>query len=245
MMKTAEGRVQDVMQVCRSGHVITDLVHTCPERGLSHCDRCGAETLDHCQTCGQEILGAVPVPGMFTLSGHLRPPDFCATCGAAFPWAQKAEPPAEASPLEILENFLRRLPRVVRQLRSRHGDRPPLRVQDEHDLEDLARSLLPLYFDDVRLESRTPAYAPGTRTDLWLGPEAVAITLKRASSIVREKQLAEQWPEDFTYYERHGKVKTIIGFVYDPEGLLIAPRDLETMWSKRQDGFALHCIIAV
>src|SRR5260370_14049575 len=119
MTNAIERQFQDVMQVCRNGHVITDLVHACPARGLSHCDRCGAETLDHCLTCGQEILGAVPVPGMFALSGHMRPPDFCATCGAAFPWAQQAESPAEASPFELLEHFLDRLPRVVRQLRLR------------------------------------------------------------------------------------------------------------------------------
>ena len=238
MVKTIEGRLRDVMQVCRNGHVITDLFHTCPERGQSHCDRCGAETLDRCLTCGQEILGAVPVPGMVTLSGYVRPPDFCSTCGAAFPWTRLSSPPAGedehggglAPPLQILETFCRRLPRVIRQLRARHGDRPPFRVQDEHDLEDLLRSLLPLHFDDVRLESRTPAYAPGTRTDVWLGADGVAITVKRASPTLRETQLAEQWPHDITYYERHATVKTLVGFVYDPEGLLPAPRELEALW---------------
>ena len=40
-----ETNSHDVMQVCRNGHVITDLLHTYPERGLSHCDRCGAPIL--------------------------------------------------------------------------------------------------------------------------------------------------------------------------------------------------------
>jgi hypothetical protein len=48
----ANNAVQDVMQVCRNGHVITGLLRTCPERGLSHCDRCGAPTLDRCLTYG-------------------------------------------------------------------------------------------------------------------------------------------------------------------------------------------------
>ena len=46
-------------------------------------------------------------------------------------------------PLALLEELLRRLPRVIRQLRTRQGDRPPLRVEDERDLEDLLRALLP------------------------------------------------------------------------------------------------------
>ena len=37
---------QDAMQVCRNGHVITDLLRTCPERARTHSDRCGAATMD-------------------------------------------------------------------------------------------------------------------------------------------------------------------------------------------------------
>jgi hypothetical protein len=179
------------------------------------------------------------------LSGRLKAPDYCPTCGAAFPWASKVEPAATTSSVEILENFLRRLPPVIRQLRQRYSDRPPFRVEDEHDLEDLARSLLPLHFDDVRLESRTPAYSLRTRTDFRLEAERLAITVKRTSLNVREQQLAEQWPIDVAYYVRDERVKTLIGFVYDPEGLLIQPRELEAMWSKQQDELALRCVIAV
>ena len=44
--------IADVMQVCRNGHVITDMLRAHPESGLSHCDRCGAPTLDRCLTYG-------------------------------------------------------------------------------------------------------------------------------------------------------------------------------------------------
>src|SRR5437588_10824334 len=90
---------QDVMQVCRNGHVVTELLRAYPDRGLSHCDRCGAATLDHCQTCGQELPGAVHVPGLVPV-GCLEPPLYCSHCGAAFPWAISAPAPAaEAWPL--------------------------------------------------------------------------------------------------------------------------------------------------
>ena len=59
MNNSLDDRVSDVMQVCHNGHVITDLLHTYPERGLSHCDRCGAPTRDRCGTCGRLITGAV------------------------------------------------------------------------------------------------------------------------------------------------------------------------------------------
>ena len=73
MTDVADNRLQDVMQVCRNGHVITDLLHTYADRGLSHCDRCGAATLDRCATCGLEIPGAVHVPGLVPV-GRSQPP---------------------------------------------------------------------------------------------------------------------------------------------------------------------------
>lgn len=224
---------QDVMQVCRNGHVITDLLRTFPERGRTHCDRCGAPTLDHCLTCGRELPGAVPVPGLVPL-GTPQPPGYCSVCGAAFPWS-KLPGPAPTAPLAALETLLRRLPRVVRQLRWRQGDRPPFLVLDERDLEDLLRALLPLHFDDVRPEGRTPRYSPVTRTDFLLAPEAVAVTVKLVSSERREPQLADQLTEDVAYYRERRGCRTLVVFVYDPEGLIREPHKQEAAWSSREE----------
>src|SRR5579872_5087894 len=210
-MATIES-VQDVMQVCRNGHVITDLLRTCPERALSHCDRCGAVTIEHCPTCGQELPGALVVPGQQPL-GVRQPPGYCSTCGAAFPWTKLRRPP-KAESLVILEAMLRRLPLVIRQLRSRHGDRPAFRVADERDLEDLLRALLPLHFDDIRPESRTPRYSAVTQTDYLLAKEGLAITVKVVNADVREPQLIEQLREDAEYYRRERKCRVLIAFLY-------------------------------
>ena len=243
MTDLIDSRLQDVMQVCRNGHVITDLLHTYPDRGLSHCDRCGAATLDGCATCGLEIPGAVHVPGLVPV-GRLQPPEFCSACGAPFPWSRKAELGMPSDPLANLERLLRRLPRVIRQLRSRHGNRPPFQVADERDLEDLLRALLPIYFDDIRPETRTPGYSSGNRTDFRFKPEGIALTIKRAPSRDCEKQLGEQLQEDVIHYEREGTCKTLVAFIHDPEGFLREPAPLELMWSKLQDRFELRCIIA-
>ncbi len=89
MMSSIAESVQDVMQVCRNGHVITDRLHSCPESGLAHCDRCGAATLDHCLTCGRELPGAIAVPGLQPI-GVRQPPCYCPTCGVAFPWTARS-----------------------------------------------------------------------------------------------------------------------------------------------------------
>lgn len=204
------------MQVCRNGHVITDRLRTSPERAATHCDRCGAVTMDRCATCGHELPGALVVPGLHPVG--VRPvPCFCALCGAAFPWTLRQRPPKRPA-LGILETMLRRLPLSIRQLRVRHDDRPPFRVVDERDLEDLLRSLLPLSFDDIRPENRTPSYAAVTRTDFLLAPESIALTIKWARI-----GIMEQIAEDAVYYRRERKYRTLLVYLYDPEAMLREP----------------------
>ena len=235
-MSAIEKSAQDVMQVCRNGHVITDLLRTCPERTLTHCDRCGAATIDHCQTCGHELPGAIVVPGLHPV-GVRQPPRYCPTCGAAFPWTNQRRPPKREA-LLVLENLLHRLPRVIRELRVRQGDRPPFRVTDERDLEDLLRALLPLQFDDIRPESRTPSYAAATRTDFLLASEGIALTLKLA-----QPSLVEQLREDAAYYRRERKARVLVAFLHDPEATLREPHLLGAAVADVGDELEVRCVV--
>lgn len=245
MSPTTDTAGRDVMQVCRNGHVITDRLRGSPESAAVHCDRCGAATLDCCPTCGQALPGAATVPGLLPV-GRRRPPAFCATCGAAFPWTRRpASPPP---PVAALETLLRRLPRAVRELRARHGERPPFRAADVYDLEDLLRALLPLSFDDVRPLSRTPSYAAATRTDFLLVPagggRTIALAPKWATADLSEAGLTKQWDEDVTYYEARRDCRLLVGFVYDPEGRLPDAPALETAWSRPRGDVELRCVVA-
>lgn len=243
-MESVDELSQDVMQVCRNGHVITDLLRTYPERGLSHCHRCGSATVDRCSTCGMALPGAIRVPGLEPIGGR-RPPLHCATCGAPYPWARKPAHAPAADAFVTLEKLLRRLPRAVRALRSRYSDRPPFRVADEYDLEDLLRAVLPLHFEDIRLESRTPSYAAGTRTDFLLAAEKIAVTVKRATPAVRERQLVQRLEEDFAYYRQQSGCPMLVVLVFDPEGLLPNRGQAEAAWSRSEDGLTLRCVIAL
>jgi hypothetical protein len=233
----------DVMQVCRNGHVITDLLTSCPELGLLHCERCGSPTLDHCLTCGQKIRGAIYVPGLVP-AGSSPPPSYCASCGAPFPWTNGKRRPPASNPRAALEAMLRRLPLVVRQLRWRQGELPPFRVDDERDLEDLLRALLPLHFDDIRPIARTPSYATGRTTDFLLLPQGIALTTKLARPSVREASIAEQFKEDTAFHRGQGHSTCLLGFIYDPDGLLREPSALERAWSSRDDNFEILCVVA-
>jgi hypothetical protein len=229
------------MQVCRNGHVITDLLRAFPERGLSHCDRCGAATLERCPTCGWELPGAIYVPGLVPI-GRLEPPQYCPCCGAAFPWADAAAPVSDA--WSVLENLLRRLPRVARQLRERHGNRPAFRVTDERDLEDLVRAILPLHFDEIRPRRRTPMYSLTTVTDFLLEPERLVVIGKCAGSAVGVGQLGEQLDADLAHYARELPDAGLLFCIYDPEMTLHESRQLEKRWSGPREGLEVRCVIA-
>ena len=233
--------LQDVMQVCLNGHVITDLARAHPDRRRTACDRCGAATIDRCPTCGTTLPGAVAAPGLATI-GARRPPRCCSVCGAALPWARQAPPAADS--IAPLERLLRRLPRVIRQLRWRQGDRPPFRVEDERDLEDLLRALLPLSFDDVRPEGRTPRYAAGVRSDFRLAPERIAVAVKLGAPPVLGDRLKEQRQEDAAYYRGRPDVRTLVVLIYDPEGRIPEPRTQEAAWSMREEEWQLRCVIS-
>lgn len=233
---------QDRMQVCRNGHVITDLLHSFPERARSHCDRCGAATLDCCGTCGQALPGATYVPEAAPM-GVRRPPEYCSTCGAAFPWTVRRQAPYGPGSLAVLEALLRRLPLAARQLRNRYEDRPPFRVDDEHDLEDLLRAVLPLHFDDIRYECRTPRYASGTRTDFLLAPSGIALTAKRMTPNLRQDVLGAQLCEDIAYY-RQKSCRGLVAYVFDPERLLFDPGQLEIAWAGLSEDLHVQPVIA-
>ncbi len=130
---------------------------------------------------------------------------------------------------------MRRLPRVIRELRVRQGDRPPFRVADERDLEDLLRALLPLHFDDIRPECRTPGYSSVTRTDFLLAPQGIAVTVKLA-----RPRIAEELREDAEYYQREGKCRTLVVLLYDPEATLREPPVLPTANAESGDGLEVR-----
>jgi hypothetical protein len=235
-MDTAPPFLQTALKVCLNGHVVA------ADSAPGTCDRCGDAYLDRCQTCGQRLLAPLDISGLVPL-GQPQAPQRCPTCRATFPWSERPST-RPSDPLAVLENLLRRLPLVARQLRWRQTDRPPFRIEDERDLEDMLRALLPLHFDQIRLESRTPSYSPGTRTDLLLASPQIAISSKCVRPGISPEQLAGQVAEDAAYYWRNSATpRTLVVLVYDPENRLTHPRAMEQAWSRGQETLDVLCWI--
>src|SRR3990172_7400109 len=99
----------------------------------------------------------------------------------------------ENEPLLQIERILDRFHLVVRQLESRHENRPTLIISDEYDVQDLLHALLRLYFEDIRPEEWTPSYASGSsRMDFILSDHDIVIEVKKTSARTQTKNLANE-----------------------------------------------------
>lgn len=145
----------------------------------------------------------------------------------------------------VLERLCSRFPRVVERLRVRTGQRPTLRVEDETDVQDLLHALLVLEYDDVRPEVWTPPYAPGRpRTDFFLALEQIVLVARLCGPDETAGLLREQLASDCARYRPRPGCRTLVCFLYDPDGRLPNPRSLEADLSQDADGLTVRVLIA-
>lgn len=220
----------DVMQVCESGHMITAYAKSHPEDLVERCARCGARTLMKCPRCNVEIRGYLHMPNVFG-AGPDEPPDFCHKCGSEYPWTSKRQKKAEigkASPIERVEKLLARFHSVARQLRDRHSNHATMLIEDEYDVQDLLHALMKLDFEDIRPEEWTPSYAGScSKMDFLLKSERIVVEVKKTRSGLQSKEVGEQLIVDIEKYRHHPDCKTLVCFVYDPEGRIGNPKGLK------------------
>lgn len=146
--------------------------------------------------------------------------------------------------LDILENLFSRFHNVARQLRSRHSDRNTLNISDEFDVQDLLHSLLKINFKDIRAEEWTPSYAgKSSRMDFLLKEEEIVIEVKMTREGLGEKEVGSQLLEDIGRYQEHSNCKTLLCFIYDPQGIIGNPDGLETDLNKEVNGMIVKTFI--
>lgn len=138
----------------------------------------------------------------------------------------------EPDQLSLIEKICLRFHAIARQLQHRHGDRSTISIDDEYDVQDLLHAILKLHFTDIRAEEWTPSYAGGSsRVDFLLKSEQIIIEVKKTRASMKAKELGEQLIIDRARYQSHPDCKTLVCFVYDPEGKIGNPvgieRDLE------------------
>jgi len=149
-----------------------------------------------------------------------------------------------SNPIDIIGNLCERFHLVSRQLRSRHDSRGTLDIQDEYDVQDLFHALLHIHFEDIRPEEWTPSFAGApSRMDFLLKQEQIIIEIKKTRQGLDAKCIGNQLIDDIARYKVHPDCKTLICFVYDPEGRIANPRGIERDLSRIEDDLTVRVLI--
>jgi hypothetical protein len=147
-------------------------------------------------------------------------------------------------PQALLEKLCTRFHLVARQLRDRYDDRETITIGDEYDVQDLLHGLLRLFFDDIRPEEWTPSYAGKTsRMDFLLKDHKIVIETKMTRKGLGAKEIGTQLIEDIARYRKHPDCKSLVCFVYDPDGLVANPTGIENDLATTENGFSVRVII--
>lgn len=233
-----------------NGHQITSSYHTSSGIKKLFCDECGAKTIIACPECKAEILGHKFISGVIGL-WDTSVPEFCHNCGKPYPWTKNKTMILDAlyqnngqDSLLLIENICKKFHLVVKQLRSRYGDRSTLDVIDEYDVQNLLHILLILFFDDIRTEEWTPSYAGcASRIDFVLKNEGIAIETKMTRNGLNARKLGDQLIIDIDRYKKYNGIKSLFCFVYDPEGRIVNPQGIEKELSRDIEGFTVKLLI--
>jgi len=148
--------------------------------------------------------------------------------------ASQAPPkPAEIAAIDKVLHLIGRFSRAVNHLKERRGQRPPLIMQDEFDVQYLLLPLLDVYFDDVRPEDAVPSVAgQNSRIDFVLPDENIALEVKMTRPNLRDSEIGDELSADIMRYQKREDVKALIAFIYDPAGFLKNPDGLERDLTK-------------
>ena len=134
----------------------------------------------------------------------------------------------EDNPINNLNKIFDNFHDVARLLVNRYAKRDTLIINDEYDVQDLLRSLLKIFFDDVRPEDFTPSYAGrNTRIDFLLKREKIVVEVKKTRETLKDKEVGDELLQDIARYRNHPDCNILYCFVYDPQGFISNPRGLE------------------
>lgn len=152
---------------------------------------------------------------------------------------------SDSEALTIVRKICIRFHHVARQLRQRRDDRPALEVEDEIDVQDVLQTLLCSQFEDICAEPWNPSYANGAlRTDLILKGDGIVLVVKKTRQGIGAKTLADQLSVDVQRYINHPLCKTLLCFVYDPEGRVGNPGALQAALMREQNGRKVEVLIS-
>lgn len=132
-----------------------------------------------------------------------------------------------------IEKIFNRFGEMVIPLQERQGDKEPLTMDKEVDVQYYLHSLLKLHFDDVRREPHTERHSSvSPRIDFLINNETIGIEVKRASSTRKERDLRTELSEDKEQYRLDTNIDTLLVFVYDPDKQIENKAEFESSFEQ-------------
>jgi|GEM_PF-2527218 len=130
--------------------------------------------------------------------------------------------------LDSLVDVLECFPTCERLLADRKHNRPPFKVVNEYDVQDLLHSILRPSYPDIVAEEHAPKRAGSSkRLDFVIPGLETVIETKMIRSKTHAKKIADELDIDVRNYPAHSSCKRLLCFVYDPDRLIVDPRKLE------------------
>ncbi len=148
--------------------------------------------------------------------------------------------------VSIIHELGERLLYVQREMQHRHDNRSTMSFEDEYDDQDLLRSLLRIFFEDVRPEDHVPEHGgASSRVDFVLPTLGVAVELKHCRDSHTAKKIGEELIVDAQRYAAHPDVRHLVCLVIDHDGRLANPRGLENDLEKEATGDGLAVSVSI
>lgn len=226
----------------RTEQVINEIIS--PEEGKKFGDKhLGAYSMDRWRNFNNEV--EIYNSHLLVLKDEIdRNPDFYIGLIKSNDVAKPTTIVKNISPMQRLETICHSFHNVARQLRVRYDKRSTIEVSDEYDVQDLFHALLKIDFEDIRREEWNPSYAgSSSRSDFLLKNEQVVVEIKKTRLGLADKVIGEQLLVDIAKYSNHPDCKTLVCFIYDPDGLIGNPIGL-TNDLEQSVGIDVKIIIA-
>lgn len=140
-----------------------------------------------------------------------------------------AAPAGLANDLPLILSLAVRFHESVLALKKHpHGSRTYV-IRDEWDCQHLFRSILAVYFRDVRTEEWNPSVAgSSSRCEFFLKESGIMVELKYVRGPNDQKKMKTQLLTDFADYGANNEVECVFALVYDP--IINCPRQCNCKW---------------
>jgi REase_DpnII-MboI len=130
--------------------------------------------------------------------------------------------------LSLIIKMLDSFPIVARGLAERGHNRPPIKVVDEYDVQDILFACLRAVFQDARREDHTPQLAGRSRRiDIVVPSVQTAIEVKCVRDRRHAQRVADELMIDCESYHSHPQYEHLLFLVYDPNHYIVDPPILE------------------